>query len=436
MTAVANFFTRIVNRYMPDPLVVAIILTGLTLVFAMIWEGTNFVDATRYWGDGFWNLLAFTMQMSLILVTGHAEVPLAVEAIRGGAYDFIEKPFVVQELATVIRRAVDHRGLVLANRRLRAVAGKRDDLEARLPGRTPVMVDLRHRLRAIGASDADALIIGPTGAGKEVVARALHDMSPRAGHPFIAINCAALPQALIESELFGHEAGAFPGALRPRYGKFEHARGGVVLLDEIGSMPLDLQAKLLRVLQERVITRLGSNDPVALDVRFIATSKTDLADLVRHGAFREDLYWRLNVAVLHVPPLSARREDIPLLFLQLVREAAARHSVPERDMPPAFLSGLAARDWPGNVRELRNLAERVVLGLEGTETPQADGARLAERVAAFERSLIAGAIAAHGGRLRAVYETLGISRKTLYEKMQKYMIDKTHYVDAGDDPDP
>ncbi|WP_296078026.1 sigma-54 dependent transcriptional regulator, partial [uncultured Agrobacterium sp.] len=252
-------------------------------------------------------------EIPVILVTGHGDVQLAVSAMRNGAYDFIEKPFSIQYLAGIIKRAMDRRSLVLENRRLRAVAGKRDDLETRLPGRTQVMVDLRYRIRAIGAADADTLIIGDTGAGKEVVARALHDVSARADRPFVAINCAALPQHLIESELFGHEAGAFPGALRARYGKFEHARGGTILLDEIGSMPPDMQGKLLRVLQERTITRLGSNETVELDVRFIATSKTDLAHEALAGRFRQDLLYRLNVATIHVPSLAQRQSDIPLL---------------------------------------------------------------------------------------------------------------------------
>ena len=368
-------------------------------------------------------------EIPVILVTGHGDVQLAVKAMREGAYDFLEKPFTPQHLAGIIRRGMDRRGLVLENRRLRAVAGKRDDLEARLPGRTQVMVDLRYRIRAIGASDADTLIIGETGAGKEVVARALHDISSRANRPFIAINCAALPENLIESELFGHEAGAFPGALRPRYGKFEHGRGGTILLDEIGSMPVDLQAKFLRVLQERVITRLGSNETVPLDVRFIATSKVDLEAEVAAGRFRADLFYRLNVATIHVPSLAQRRPDIPLLFLQLVREAAARYGREDADVPQELISSIAQRDWPGNVRELRNAADRFVLGLDsGPGEPggpsRPDAGRLADKVAAFERNIIAGAIAAHGGALRPVYESLGISRKTLYEKMQKYGLDK------------
>jgi len=365
----------------------------------------------------------------VILVTGHGDVQLAVKAMREGAYDFLEKPFATPVLAGVIGRAMDRRALVLENRRLRAAAGKRDDIEVRLPGRTPVMVDLRYRLRAIGATDADTLIIGDTGTGKEVVALALHDISARAGRPFIVINCAALPETLIESELFGHEAGAFPGAMRPRYGKFEHGRGGTILLDEIGSLPIDLQAKFLRVLQERTITRLGSNESVALDVRFITTSKVDLEGEVAAGRFRADLFYRLNVATLRVPSLAQRHADVPLLFLQLVREASARYGREPMDVPPDVISDIAEREWPGNVRELRNAADRLVLGLDmrmgsGSSDDEKENIRLADKVGAFERQIIASTIAAHGGSLKPVYEQLGISRKTLYEKMQKYGLDK------------
>lgn len=372
--------------------------------------------------------------LPVILMTGHGDVQLAVRAMREGAHDFVEKPFSGSYLAETCARALDYRRLVLENRVLRAAAGQKDDLETRLPGRSAAMIDLRRRMRTIGPSETDVLIVGDTGTGKEVVARALHDLSPRAGRPFVTIDCAALPESQIESELFGHEAGAFAGAMRARYGRFEHARGGTVLLDDIGSMPLATQGKFLRVVQDRAVTPLGANEARPLDLRILATSRAPLEAEVAAGRFRADLFYRLNVVSLTVPPLSARREDIPILFARLLAEAATRQRIEPPHPGPAVLAALMRADWPGNVRELRNVAERHALGLgEGGElsAQSAPGGRLADRVAAFERAEIERALIAHHGVLRRVYESLGLSRKTLYEKMQKLGIDKARLPVAG-----
>ena len=367
-------------------------------------------------------ILGIDPTMPVVLITGHGDVQMAVEAMRAGAYDFIEKPFAANRLFSVVERALEKRRLVLENRSLRNALEGGDDLSSRLVGRNPAIQRLRAQISAVADTDADVLITGETGTGKEVVARALHDFGPRRKGNFVAISCAALPADIFESELFGHEAGAFTGAQKLRIGKLEHANGGTVFLDEIESMPIDLQAKLLRAIEERSIERLGSNRQVALDVRFVAATK---ADLTNNPAFRTDLYYRLNVITLEIPALRARRDDIPLLFFHLAREARARYRREIPDITPQIEAGLLAHDWPGNVRELRNVADRFVLGMwagfgsEPDKNLEIGTGSLSERMDAFEREVIRAEISRNGGALKPTYENLGVSRKGLYEKMRR-----------------
>ena len=299
--------------------------------------------------------------LPVIIITGHGDVPMAVKALRDGAYHFIEKPFASERLVEVARHALDKRKLVLENRRLRSELAGYTGLDQKLVGRTRAMNHLREQIHNFARTDADILILGETGTGKELVARALHEHSPRAKGKFIAINCGALPENIIESELFGHVKGAFTGASSDRTGKFEYANGGTVLLDEIESMPFHLQVKLLRVLQERKIERLGANIEQDVDIRILAATKSDLKADSAAGTFREDLFYRLNILSLEIPPLRQRREDIPLLFhhfLSVYAKQYSRENEPEADIPTSILEALMAYNWPGNVRELQNCTLR------------------------------------------------------------------------------
>jgi two-component system C4-dicarboxylate transport response regulator DctD len=332
-----------------------------------------------------------------------------------------------------VQRALEKRRLTIENRQLRAQLSGNTALEQTLVGRSPGMTKLREQVQNFAPTDADVMIMGETGSGKELVARSLHELSPRADKRFVPINCGALPETVIESELFGHERGSFTGAVNQRIGKFEHAMGGTLFLDEIESMPQSLQVKLLRVLQDRKITRLGSNDDIPIDVRVIAASKEDLQEAAAQGRFREDLFYRLNVLSLAIPPLRERREDIPLLFCHFLQQAAARFKKPMPDVDVKTLSALLAHEWPGNVRELQNAAMRYSLGLrtwaqEDTDADQEainDMSWLASQVANFESEIIRQVLTKHEGSLKNTYEALGISRKTLYDKMQRYSITVT-----------
>jgi two-component system C4-dicarboxylate transport response regulator DctD len=416
---------------------------GLSARIERDWPGVVVSDIRMPGIDGLQlleQLHARDSELPVLLITGHGDVPLAVQAMRAGAYDFLEKPFASDALLDSVRRGLAVRRLVLDNRSLRMALSDRQQLSTRLVGQSGSMARLREQIGALAGTRADVLILGETGAGKEVVARALHDLSSRRSGPFVAINAGALAESVVESELFGHEPGAFTGAQKRRIGKFEFANGGTLFLDEIESMSMDVQVKLLRLLQERVVERLGGNQQIRLDIRVIAATKEDLRQAADQGRFRADLYYRLNVASLRIPPLRERGEDVLMLFQYYADAAAERHGVLANELSAAQRALLLRHSWPGNVRELQNAAERFALGLElaldNSEPGPVEMARtvvggLSEQVEHFERALIAAEMSRSHTSVRSLAEALGIPRKTLHDKLRKHGLS----FGGGDEPE-
>ena len=380
------------------------------------------------------------LRTPVVLISGQANIEMAVKATRLGALDFLEKPLSTDKLLVTVENALRLTRLEDENRELRQRLGKHE-----LIGSGPAMKKLLEQIERVAASETRVCILGETGTGKELVARAIHEKSPRREHPFVTLNCAAVPAELIESELFGHEKGSFTGAASRHLGKFEQAEAGTLFLDEIGDMPLAMQAKLLRVLEEGEVERVGGDKPVQVNVRVLVATHRHLEELVKQNAFRSDLFHRVYVFPLTLPPLRQRPEDFPELVTHFARQVGAQNGWKEKVFAPDAIGELRKYAWPGNVRELRNVVERLVLlasdqtigaaevrlALPSSDSLSEGGAAssatgsgtLAERTEAFEREVLLTEIRRHNFHMTNVARALGLERSHLYKKCQQLGID-------------
>jgi two-component system nitrogen regulation response regulator NtrX len=376
---------------------------------------------------------------TVVMISGHATIQTAVEATQLGAYDILEKPLDTDRILVLLRNALAHVQLSEENASLRRRVEARFDMV----GESYALRAVQDRVAKVAGTPARVLITGENGTGKELVARAIHQESPRRNGPFVEVNCAAIPQELIESELFGHVRGSFTGAVTDRAGKFEQADGGTLFLDEIGDMSVAAQAKVLRVLQDNVVTRIGGSKPIRVDVRVLAATNKDLEEEIAAGRFREDLYYRLNVVPLHVPPLRERREDVPMLVTHFLRELAEREGGP-RGITEEALQRLTELDWPGNVRELRNTVERLLILASGPTITAADVERLVGRraedgaglgslaecrtfeefKAVAERAFLLAKLRTFDWNVSETARALEMPRSNLYKKIERYGLER------------
>jgi len=381
----------------------------------------------------------------VIVLTGHGSINSAVTAMQHGAYNYLTKPLDIKELRTTVDKASERLRLIRYNAELHRRLDEKFGFEGVI-GNTPQMLRIMTQLQQIAPTDSTVLIQGENGTGKDLVARAIHHNSRRKSKPFVPLNISALSQGILESELFGHEPGSFTGAVGRRIGKFEYANGGTLFLDEVGEMPMDTQIKLLRVLEDGKITRVGANEQISVNVRLVAATNADLVEMVEKGTFRKDLYYRLNVVNIYLPPLRERRGDIPLLIEHFLKEMTSRHGKHVEGISKAARQALMAYDWPGNIRQLRNTVERMVvvdmdglldtqdlpdeiapLGGERDEGRAVAGkagpdALIGQPLTEVEKYYIARALEVTGGKREEAAAMLGIGERTLYRKIKEYSL--------------